>query len=119
MGLVVSKPVGVISLAWVTTRLSRASLAPGIAWRDVFAVGLLAGIGCTVALLITELAFPTNTAQMDTAKTAVLVASLIAAAIASLALVTRNRHYAALADAEEQDEDQDGIPDVCQQGPGR
>jgi NhaA family Na+:H+ antiporter len=119
VGLVIGKPIGVFSLAWLTARFTRASLAPGIAWRDIFAVGLLAGIGFTVALLITELAFTSDTAQLDSAKTAVLTASAVAATLASVVLISRNRHYAALRAEEERDEDGDGIPDVYQQEPDR
>jgi NhaA family Na+:H+ antiporter len=119
VGLVIGEPIGVFSLAWLTARFTRASLAPGIAWRDIFAVGLLAGIGFTVALLITELAFTSDTAQLDSAKTAVLTASAVAATLASVVLISRNRHYAALRAEEERDEDGDGIPDVYQQEPDR
>ena len=112
IGLVVGKPIGVFGLAWLTARFTRASLSPGIAWRDVAAVGLLAGIGFTVALLITELAYETDPSRLNSAKIAVLTASVIAALLASIALLTRNRHYAAVFALEEADEDHDGIPDV-------
>jgi NhaA family Na+:H+ antiporter len=72
-----------------------------------------------VALLITELAFTSDTAQLDSAKTAVLTASAVAATLASVVLISRNRHYAALRAEEERDEDGDGIPDVYQQEPDR
>jgi NhaA family Na+:H+ antiporter len=114
VGLVVGKPIGVITFAWLTARFTRASLSPGIAWRDIFAVGLLAGIGFTVALLITELAFETDEASLNSAKIAVLAASIVAAAIASVVLLSRNRHYAAFAEIEDRDDDKDGIPDVYQ-----
>ncbi len=114
VGLVVGKPIGVITFAWLTARFTRASLSPGIAWRDIFAVGMLAGIGFTVALLITELAFTTDPLSLESAKTAVLAASVVAAGIAAAVLFSRNRHYAAVSDAEERDEDGDGIPDVYQ-----
>ena len=76
------------------------------------AIGLLAGIGFTVALLITELAYETDPTRLDSAKIAVLTASVLAAALASIALLARNRHYAAVFAEEEADEDHDGIPDV-------
>jgi NhaA family Na+:H+ antiporter len=116
LGLVVGKPVGILTMAWFMARFTRASLAPGIVWRDIFAVGLLAGVGFTVALLITELGYQDNSDLMDSAKIAVLVASVIAAAIAAVALLSRGRAYAAIAKVEEADLDKDGIPDVYQQG---
>jgi NhaA family Na+:H+ antiporter len=114
IGLVVGKPIGVFCFAWLTARFTRASLSPDIGWRDVAAVGVLAGIGFTVALLITELAFYTDPERLDSAKIAVLTASVIAAALAAIALTARNRHYAEVYAREEADEDGDGIPDVYQ-----
>ncbi len=116
IGLVVGKPIGVVGMAWLMARFTRASLSPGIAWRDVIAVGVLAGVGFTVALLISELGYTGNELYLQSAKIAVLAASLIAAAIAAVMLLSRNRHYARLAEIEETDLDQDGIPDVYQQG---
>jgi len=114
VGLVVGKPLGILSLAWITARFTRASLSPDISWRDVAAAGVLAGIGFTVALLITELAFLTDPEHLDEAKIAVLTASVIAAILAAIVLWTRNRHYAEVHAREEADEDGDGIPDVYQ-----
>jgi Na+:H+ antiporter, NhaA family len=116
LGLVVGKPIGVLAMAWFMARFTRATLSPGIAWRDIFAIGLLAGVGFTVALLITELGYKNDILLLDSAKIAVLVASVLAAAVAAIALLSRGRHYAALAEVEEADSDMDGIPDVYQQG---
>jgi NhaA family Na+:H+ antiporter len=112
IGLVVGKPIGIMALSWLTARFTRASLSPDIAWRDVAAIGILAGIGFTVALLITELAYEPEPALLNSAKVAVLAASVIAAMLASIALLARNRHYAEVFAREEADSDGDGIPDV-------
>ncbi len=112
LGLVVGKPIGVLGLAWLTARFTRASLSPYIGWRDVAALGVVAGIGFTVALLISELAYGSDAGRLDSAKLAVLAASVIAAALAAIALRTRNRHYAEVFAREEADRDGDGIPDV-------
>lgn len=116
VGLVVGKPLGVIAFAWFMARFTRATLSPGIAWRDVFAVGLLAGVGFTVALLITELGFADNEALLESAKIAVLIASVLAAALAAFALLSRGKHYKQLAESEDTDLNEDGIPDIYQQG---
>ena len=100
VGLVVGKPLGVLAASWATARFTRASLSPDLRWRDVLAVGLLAGIGFTVALLIAGLAFPDQELLLGSGKAAVLVASVIAALIATIALRSRNRHYQALHDHE-------------------
>ena len=100
VGLVVGKPIGVLAASWATARFTKASLSPDLRWRDVLAVGLLAGIGFTVALLIAGLAFPEQEFLLGSGKAAVLVASVIAALIATIALRSRNRHYQALHDLE-------------------
>jgi NhaA family Na+:H+ antiporter len=115
-GLVVGKPIGVVTTAWFMARFTRARLNPAIGWRDVLAVGMLAGIGFTVALLITELAYSTNEGLLDSAKVAVFTASVISALLAAIMLLTRNRHYRREAAVEEADVDGDGIPDVYQTG---
>jgi NhaA family Na+:H+ antiporter len=93
LGLVVGKPVGVLLGAWLTARFTRASLSKDIAWRDVAAIGVLSGIGFTVALLIAELAYKDEEGIMDSAKVAILAASVVAALLAAIALTLRSRHY--------------------------
>ena len=112
VGLVVGKPLGVFGGAWTVARFTRASLSSSLRWADVFAVGVLAGIGFTVSLLIDELAFDGDPALLTAAKIGVLVASALAAVLASIALGLRKRAYAALAEIEDLDSDGDGIPDV-------
>ena len=116
IGLVLGKPIGIVGMAWIMARFTRASLSPGIAWRDVTAVGFLAGVGFTVALLISELGYADNELYLESAKIAVLAASVIAAVIAAFMLLSRGRHYARLALIEDADSNNDGIPDVYQQG---
>ena len=115
-GLIIGKPVGVVVTAWVMARFTRARLSAAIGWQDVMAVGMLAGIGFTVALLITELAYADGSGQLNSAKTAVFAASVISAVLASVVLLARSRHYRRRALVEEADVDGDGIPDVYQTG---
>jgi len=112
VGLVVGKPLGVFGGAWTVARFTRASLSSSLRWADVFAVGILAGIGFTVSLLIGELAFEGDPVRETSAKIGVLIASVLAAVLASVALTLRRRAYAALAEEEERDSDHDGVPDV-------
>jgi NhaA family Na+:H+ antiporter len=92
-GLVVGKAIGVLGGAWIVTRLTNAELAPGIDWLDLAGVATLAGVGFTVSLLISELAF--SGAEVDVAKTAVLAGSVIAALAAGLMLHVRDRVHRA------------------------
>ena len=56
-GYVLGKPVGILGMSWLVTRLSRGRLRPPVGWAAVTAGGTIAGIGFTVALLIAALAF--------------------------------------------------------------
>ncbi|MFH8802139.1 Na+/H+ antiporter NhaA [Streptomyces sp. NPDC017936] len=115
LGLIVGKTIGIFGGTWLTVRFTRASLSDDLAWADVFAVATLAGIGFTVSLLIGELAFEGDPALTDEVKAAVLTGSLIAAILATVLLKLRNAEYRRLWEAEERDEDLDGIPDVYEQ----
>ena len=114
LGLVIGKPLGVVGVAWLTARFTRASLSSSLKWRDILAVGILAGVGFTVSLLIAELAFPDSAALSGSARLAVLTASILSALLAVGALMSRSRYYQLIHDEEERDDDGDGIPDVYQ-----
>ncbi|WP_329533040.1 Na+/H+ antiporter NhaA [Streptomyces sp. NBC_01450] len=115
LGLVVGKAVGIFGGTWLAARFTSASLSEDLVWPDVFAVASLAGIGFTVSLLIGELAFTDDPVLTDEVKAAVLIGSLIAAVLATTLLKIRNAKYRALCEAEELDEDSDGIPDIYEQ----
>jgi NhaA family Na+:H+ antiporter len=87
--LLLGKFVGVVGGSWLTTRFTGARLADDLAWRDVGAVGVLAGIGFTVSLLIAELAFTGDPAQQELVKTAVLIGSVLAGLLAVVVLRLR------------------------------
>ncbi|WP_137992584.1 Na+/H+ antiporter NhaA [Streptomyces vilmorinianum] len=114
LGLVLGKTVGIFAGTYLAARFTRAHLNPELAWADVFAVAVLAGIGFTVALLVGELAFP-DPADAEHIKAAVLLGSLTAAAVAALLVTRRNGIYRRLWEEETRDEDADGVPDVYQQ----
>jgi len=113
LGLVAGKALGIFAGTYLAVRFTRARLNPDLAWADVFALAVLAGIGFTVALLIGELAFP-DPAAAEQIKAAVLVGSLIAAVLAAVLIKRRNGVYRRLYDEENVDADHDGIPDVYQ-----
>ena len=77
LGLVIGKPIGVVGFCRLAVKLGVAQLPTGVSWLQMAAVGTLAGIGFTVSIFISSLAFADPIQLMD-AKTAVLVASLIA-----------------------------------------
>ncbi|MCK9921465.1 Na+/H+ antiporter NhaA [Frankia sp. AgPm24] len=114
IGLVVGKPLGIMTATYLVARFTRATLDDGLAWVDVLGLAVLAGIGFTVSLLIGELAFGTGSTRDDHVKIAVLTGSLLAALLAAVALRLRNRVYRRIQEAETVDRDHDGIPDVYQ-----
>lgn len=117
-GLLVGKVVGVAGGAWTAARFTRASLSDSLSWLDVVGVGLLAGIGFTVSLLLAELAFPPDSAAVATAKAAVLAGSLLSALCAAVVLRMRQAVYVRLDEEDNRDDDADGVPDVYQRASG-
>jgi Na+:H+ antiporter, NhaA family len=111
-GLVLGKPVGVWSTAFLLARFTHASLDDDLAWRDVLGVAMLAGIGFTVSLLIGELAFGYGTVTGADVKIGVLTGSVVAGVLAAVVLVSRNAAYRRIAVLETTDADADGVPDV-------
>ncbi|GAB3476275.1 Na+/H+ antiporter NhaA [Nocardiopsis coralliicola] len=92
LGLVAGKLIGILGGSWLTTKLTAAELNPTLKWIDIAGMSLLAGIGFTVSLLITELSF-TDPHTVEAAKTGVIAASLIATVLAACVLLVRSRHY--------------------------
>jgi NhaA family Na+:H+ antiporter len=80
-GLVVGKPVGVVLACAAAVRLRIATLPDGLTWGGLIVVGVVAGIGFTMAMFIAELAFQGDAARLSLAKLAILVASVLAAAV--------------------------------------
>lgn len=76
IGFVVGKPIGIVGVSWLVTRLSGGRLRPPVGWAAVVGGGTIAGIGFTVSLLITGLAFHGD--ELEEAKIGVLSAALCA-----------------------------------------
>jgi len=87
LGLLVGKPLGITLFAWIAVRLGLAVLPGGTGWGAILGAGALGGIGFTMALFITALAF-TDPALAAASKVGVMVAS-VAATAAGLAVLTR------------------------------
>ena len=112
--LVLGKPLGIVATTWLMSRFTRARLDASLAWIDLLGIGLLGGIGFTVSLLVAELSFGLGAVENDHAKVGILLASVLAALLASVVLVSRNRWYRRVEQDERADADSDGIPDVYQ-----
>ena len=90
LGLVVGKLVGVGASAWLAVRLGVGTLPEGARWSQVVGIAAIAGIGFTVSLFVTGLAF-TDPSLVDAAKAGVLVASVVASALGVTLLLVAGR----------------------------
>ena len=88
LGLVVGKPVGLITAAVASVKLGLAEKPSSYSWRQLCGAGGLAGIGFTMSLFIAGQAFPGHS-DFAAAKIAVFTASIIAAVIGTLVLWPR------------------------------
>ena len=79
-GLVVGKQLGITLFAWLAVKSGVSELPEGIRWRHVYGAAWLAGIGFTMSLFISDLAF-SDSRLVDAAKLGILVASLIAGVV--------------------------------------
>lgn len=80
VGLVVGKPIGVLFAIWVTLRLRIGALPVGMQLRHLIVLGVVAGVGFTMAIFVAQLAF-TDPRLLAAAKLGVLVASGCAAVL--------------------------------------
>jgi len=83
LGLVVGKPIGVLGFCWLGERMGLVEIPKSMGYRGIAVVGVVAGIGFTMAIFIAELAF-LDPGQLVIAKSAVLTASVLAAVIGLL-----------------------------------
>lgn len=85
LGLVLGKPIGIVVFSFAAVKSGIASLPEGTRWAQVIAVGFLAGIGFTMSLFITGLAF-SGQGEVELAKTGILISSLLAAGLGGILL---------------------------------
>lgn len=87
LGLVLGKMIGIVAATWLMVRFGKATLPHATRWQHIVGVGFIAGIGFTVSIFITELAFSDNNQLMQVAKIAIFIASAMSAIIGSLLLL--------------------------------
>ena len=83
-GLLIGKPLGVTLLCFVAVTSGLCRLPSDLTWRHVVGAGILGGIGFTMSIFITGLAFTGNAAAINASKMAILVASLVAGSLGFL-----------------------------------
>ena len=84
-GLVVGKPLGITLMSWIVVRSGRGRLPEGVTWAQVAGAGCLAGIGFTMSLFVSDLAFD-NEVLITAAKIGILAASLTSGIIGYVVL---------------------------------
>jgi NhaA family Na+:H+ antiporter len=75
LGLFLGKPIGILIFASIGVSLKLSSLPVDLKWKNIIGVGMLAGIGFTMSIFITQLAF-TDQQIINDSKIAILIASL-------------------------------------------
>ncbi|MCA9303139.1 MAG: Na+/H+ antiporter NhaA [Phycisphaerales bacterium] len=88
LGLFLGKPLGILAICFLATKIGLASLPRGVSWRHMLGAGALGGIGFTMAIFIANLAFKNNPSHLEHAKLAILVASAISAVFGGILLLS-------------------------------
>lgn len=86
LGLLLGKPLGITLFAWLAVRLGLAELPAGTRWSQIVGLGLLGGIGFTMSLFITNLAYEEAPELIAAAKVGIFAASLLAGILGYLLL---------------------------------
>lgn len=90
VGLVLGKPLGITLISFLMVKIGLAELPDGLTWKHIIGIGLIAGIGFTMSIFISMLAFKDPDSQ-TVAKLSVLIASTIAGIIGFLYLRLLNK----------------------------
>jgi NhaA family Na+:H+ antiporter len=77
LGLLIGKPVGIVAFSWVSVKMNIAQLPEEINFKQMFGAGILGGIGFTMSIFITLLAFDDHE-LIDGSKMSIMMASLVA-----------------------------------------
>ncbi len=80
VGLLIGKQVGITLFTWIAVRTGLGSLPEGVTWRQIYGVGWLGGIGFTMSIFISNLAFQ-DASLVASAKVGILLSSLLAGAV--------------------------------------
>jgi len=86
-GLVAGKMLGIVGATWLMVVFGKARLPKDTGWAHIYGVGLIAGIGFTVSMFVTELAFGHNEPLLQIAKISIFMASAGSAVLGSIVLM--------------------------------
>lgn len=82
LGLAIGKPLGIMSFGFIGEKLKISKKVNGASWFQVFIVSVIAGIGFTMSLFISEIAFKGENIEINVAKISILIAAVISTAMA-------------------------------------
>ncbi len=86
LGLFTGKQLGVFGFSWIAIKLNIAALPENSTWQQLYGVAILTGIGFTMSLFITSLAFENDSIFQYTDKLAILIGSLLSGVVGYLVL---------------------------------
>jgi len=81
LGLVAGKPLGILLFCFLAVALGLCQLPKGLKWKHIFATGFMAGIGFTMSIFITLLAFKSQPEAITISKISIMISSLVAGII--------------------------------------
>ncbi|MDA3966533.1 Na+/H+ antiporter NhaA [Helicobacter sp. WB40] len=92
-GLVIGKPVGIFLFTFLAEKLGIATRPKGVTWIEIFGAGALGGIGFTMSMFVTNLAFSGEHALVatDVAKISILIASLVAGVCGTIFFIVKDK----------------------------
>ena len=84
--MVVGKPVGIVLFTSVLSKLNVVEKPKGVKWKELLVVGMLAGIGFTMSIFVSEIAFAGMNKALDLAKISILLAAIVSCLIAFITI---------------------------------
>ncbi len=98
MGLFLGKQLGVFTFTWAAVKTGVAKLPAGVGWMEIYGLSVLTGIGFTMSLFISSLAFEEGSTNLNTDRLGILAGSFSSAAVGYVVLayaLGRNKAVAA------------------------
>lgn len=81
LGLVVGKPLGIMSFSYIATKIHLSEKPEGTSWMSIFYVSIIAGIGFTMSIFVAELAFIEDLLIISISKISILISALLSSLI--------------------------------------
>lgn len=91
IGLVIGKPLGIMLFTYVLSKFRLIEKPKDVNWYDLMCVGMLAGIGFTMSIFVSEIAFAGNESILNIVKISILLAAVITCIIATISINLGNR----------------------------